>query len=351
MRGVGLQDTGDTWRNGAVFLLRKAARASSTASLGGWVTTVVRNQKVVITCGPSTAADFDGTFAEALNAANRGLDYMSVSGQADCAIRDAPDDCLVWWPDTALGGVVMRCRVVQPFGMVFNLTGEVRDASGNLIPSPPPPTPMVDDAFRFVRMCPTSDDLFDAYRNLFLAFESLLSDIRPRQRMPIPQPRRRWCMLRTSHSTASTKWENEHDWFMDALDQAHNLVPLDSLTPPGVTNHKKWIYRWMYSAERSALMHAKRGQNYLLPHDATDRAELIDSLGRLWEYIKNLIEKHLQVQRSSSSLSRYAVVQMAKNVLPQFALAGLTRFGDSGICSRTVAEPAKCCPNLSARWS
>ena len=29
----------------------------------------------------------------------------------------------------------------------------------------------------------TSDDLFDTYRNLFLAFESLLSDIRPRQRV------------------------------------------------------------------------------------------------------------------------------------------------------------------------
>jgi hypothetical protein len=91
---------------------------------------------------------------------------------------------------------------------------------------------------------------------------------------------------------------------MDALDLADGLVPLATLTPPGVTNHKRWINRWMYCAERSALMHAKPGQNYLLPHDAADRAELIESLGRLWRYIKELIEKHLQVRRHSSSLSR-----------------------------------------------
>jgi hypothetical protein len=31
-----------------------------------------------------------------------------------------------------------------------------------------------------------------------------------------------------------------------------------------MTNHKKWINNWMYSAERSALTHAKQGQNYLI---------------------------------------------------------------------------------------
>lgn len=319
--GIPLQDAGDTWRNGAVFLLRKPARASGSVSLGGWVTTVVRGQKAAITCGPSTATDFEATFIEALNAANRGLDYLSVTGQADCAIRDAPDDCLIWWPDAALRGVVMRCQVLQPFGIVLTATGVVKDANGNILPSPPPPTAMADDAFRFVRMARTSDDLFDAYRNLFLAFESLLSDIRPRRRVPTIRPQRGWWRwLRKPHSTGNTRWETEYDWFMDALDHADRLVPLATLTPPGVTNHKKWINRRMYSAERSALMHAKRGHDYLLPHDTTDRAELIESLGRLWHYIKNLIEKHLHVSSRSSSLSRYAAEQMAKSVLPQFPL-------------------------------
>jgi hypothetical protein len=70
--GVALQDSADTWRNGAVFLLRKAARESVAVSLDGWVTSVVRGAKYVVSCGLSRAASFDGTFAEALTAANRG---------------------------------------------------------------------------------------------------------------------------------------------------------------------------------------------------------------------------------------------------------------------------------------
>lgn len=290
-------------------------------SLDGWVTTVVGGQRAVITCGPSTAADFGATYLKALNAANRGLDYLSVTRHADCVIRDAPDDSLVWWPDAAARGVIMRCQVVQPFGIEINMTAVVKDARGNVMPSPPPPTPMADDAFRFVRMARTSDDLFDAYRNLFLAFESLLSDIRPRRRVSIAVPGRWWSRwLRKPPVPINTRWETEHEWFMDALDQADTLVPLANLTPMGVTNHKKWIRRRMYSGQRSALMHAKREQDYLLPHDTTDRAELIESLGRLWHYVKDLIEEHLHVRGRSSSLSTHAVEAMARNVLPQFPL-------------------------------
>jgi hypothetical protein len=97
--GVPLQDTGDTWRNGAVYLLRKAPRRSESVSLDGWVTSVVEGTKAVITCGQSTATSLDETFDEALTAANRGLDYLSATRAADCAIRDAHDECIVWWPD------------------------------------------------------------------------------------------------------------------------------------------------------------------------------------------------------------------------------------------------------------
>ena len=73
-----------------------------SVSLDGWVTTVVDGHNIVITRGPSSAASFDETLAEALTVANRGLDAMCVRGRADWVIRDGPGDCLAWWPDTAL---------------------------------------------------------------------------------------------------------------------------------------------------------------------------------------------------------------------------------------------------------
>ena len=298
--GVPLQDSANTWRHGAVFLLRKAARRSASVSLDGWVTTLVERAKIVVTCGPSTATNFDEAFTAALTAANRGLDYLSVRGQADCAIRDAADDCLVWWPNPAVGGIVMRCRAVATMATTLSATGTVKDAAGNVVPSPPPPTAIAHDAFRFVRMCRTSDDLYDSYRNLFLAFECLLSDLRPPQQLP------------------NGRGEGEKQWFTAALAVADQLVPLANLAPSGTANPVDWIYRNIYSAERSALMHAKR--QYLLPQDDTSKQQLTASLGKLWTYIAELIDKHLGVTHLSGGLTLPAVEVMAKAVLTQFAM-------------------------------
>lgn len=170
--GVPLQNSDDTWRHGAVFLLRKsAARRSTTVLLpNGWLVSVVDRTNVVVVCGPSVATSFDDTFAEALEAANHALDFWSIGGESDHAIREAPDDCLVWWPDPECGGTVMRCKVVINVSPRLSMTGHVTDADGNVPPPPPPPPPptaVTHDAFRFVRMSRTSTDLFDAYRNLF----------------------------------------------------------------------------------------------------------------------------------------------------------------------------------------
>jgi hypothetical protein len=78
--GVLLQDSATTLRRGAVFLPRKGARQSASVSPEGWVTTLVERAKIVVTCGPSTAASFDETFSEALTVGNRGLGYLSVRG-------------------------------------------------------------------------------------------------------------------------------------------------------------------------------------------------------------------------------------------------------------------------------
>ncbi|WP_163684249.1 hypothetical protein [Mycolicibacterium gadium] len=318
--GVPLQNSDDTWRHGAVFLLRKsAARRSTTVLLpNGWLVSVVDRTNVVVVCGPSVATSFDDTFAEALEAANHALDFWSIGGESDHAIREAPDDCLVWWPDPECGGTVMRCKVVINVSPRLSMTGHVTDADGNVPPPPPPPPPptaVTHDAFRFVRMSRTSTDLFDAYRNLFLAFEVLLSEIRPRQR----QPRRKWLWIGLKRNAAAGRRESERKWFMDALDEADKFVSVRNLLPPHVTNlnAKKWIYRHMYQDERSALMHAKQGEDYRLPHDSARRKELTDSLGRLWHYVESLIEERLGVRHSKSSFPRATIDAMAKTVLQQ----------------------------------
>jgi hypothetical protein len=141
----------------------------------------VQGAKAVVTFGPSTVTDHGTTFAEAVVAANDGLDYMSATGKTHSAIDGPTDDSIVWWPDGVSGRALMRITSVITSGFNMTATAVVTDPAGNVVQPPAPPAPIVHDVLRFMRMCKTSDDLYDAYRNLFLAFECLLSSIRAPQ--------------------------------------------------------------------------------------------------------------------------------------------------------------------------
>jgi hypothetical protein len=151
----------------------------------------------------------------------------------------------------------MRARVVHTTRATITATGTVTDAAGDTV-APPPAAPITaaqHDAFRFIRMSRTSEYLFDSYRNMFLALERLLSDIRPRAMRPNGKPA-----------------ESEKDWFTAALQQADKLVPVAKLAPTGTQDPSDWVYINMYGAERSGLMHAKPGL-YHLPQDDAGRAD------------------------------------------------------------------------------
>jgi hypothetical protein len=274
--GMPMQDAGDTWRTGAVFLLRHPAATDVVLPLNGWVTSVKQGSRAVVTTGKSTATDRDGTLLDAMLAANQGLDYMSATGRTHSVIVDAADVSIVWWPDSA-GNVTMRATNI--FDMPFGGSAAVAITNSS-VTEPAPPAPMAANVFRFMRMAKTSGDLFDAYRNLFLAFECLLDDIHP-------------------HLNGG-----EGQWFKAALAVADSMVPIAKLAPPGEADPIAWVYQNIYGAERSGLMHAKQHRTYLLPQDAVSRASLQASLTTLWQYVRELVAVHLKV--TSVSVHLYA---------------------------------------------
>ncbi|WP_131721531.1 hypothetical protein [Mycolicibacter heraklionensis] len=176
------------------------------------------------------------------------------------------------------------------------------DASGKAVLEPPPPTPAQHDAFRFIRMSRTSEYLFDSYRNMFLALERLLSDIRPLNVGPNGRP-----------------VESEKAWFTAALQQADALVPVTKLAPPGESAPIDWVYANMYADERSALSHAKPGR-YLLPQDDAGRAELRTSLQRLWAYVRELVGAVLGVNYNMSGFYHSGWELLTKPTFDNMAL-------------------------------
>ena len=116
---------------------------------------------------------------------------LRIGDWTTCPYEDRGTVPSVTLPMTALHGgqnsgpgeVVMRRSAIQTMGFTFGMTVNVRMRRAPWCPRRrcrPRWLTMCSDTSGMYR---TSDDLFDTYRNLFLAFESLLSDIRPRQRV------------------------------------------------------------------------------------------------------------------------------------------------------------------------
>lgn len=84
---------------------------------------------------------------------------------------------------------VLHYFCIHSLGMQASFSIEVRDKNGNIRPSSPIPEPAWTWAFRYYRLSQDSQDIFEAYRNLFLSLEALLNDICPQQSR---EGERRW---------------------------------------------------------------------------------------------------------------------------------------------------------------
>ena len=110
-----------------------------------------------MTFGPATATDAETTYKAAIKAANDGLDYLSVRGEADVMIETDRDHFIVWWPESA--GGIMQATTIGTMSWAVFATGEARNADGTVQPSPSL-TPIQHEAFRFIRMSRTSIYLY-----------------------------------------------------------------------------------------------------------------------------------------------------------------------------------------------
>jgi hypothetical protein len=265
-------------RSGAAFELRDAAREPAVVTLDGWEAEVAEARRtIVVRGGPDTT--YDDAFTGGLAIAQKALDLMSMRGGNNLMIRAFDDEHLIWWVEA--GAVVIRIVSLAPVRIdVPPVTATVTDSAGIIVPPPPTPPVMWHESFRYFRLSQTSDDLFDAYRNAYLAVESVLSSIAPQ------------------HLTGAGKpAEGEGAWFRRALTGADKIVSLSAYAPPRSADPVQGLFDELYVNMRSAMSHAKGGRKILLPQDEAERADVAASLGRLVAVYLRLAEAHLGARR------------------------------------------------------
>ena len=122
----------------------------------------------------------DSVLEQALPAAAQGLDLLTALAGPVGTVRLGSLPSLVWWTDDA--SRVARLNADYGLALRMRMSGEVRvlDAEGNVVPQPVPSVPLLHEGLRYFRLSQCTDDLFDAFRNGYLALEATLADIRPK---------------------------------------------------------------------------------------------------------------------------------------------------------------------------
>lgn len=272
---IALVGPGAPLRSGAAFILSEQARRSETVEVDGWEVEVQDELSVVVARGGGDLKHLDA-FRNGLAIAQKGLDLMSASGQGDLQIRSFDDDHLTWWNDG--GCTSLRITSIARAGFAFTATAEVRDKDGNVVPQNRPIL-LWHESFRYFRLSQTSDDLFDAFRNAYLALESILSVIAP-QRMKSGKPA-----------------EGEGAWFERALKEAGNLIDLKPFAPPTSTDVVAHLIGELYRDTRGAMSHAKSGRAVLLPQSEWERSAVLAALRKAVDVYLKLAEVQLGLRR------------------------------------------------------
>ena len=214
----------------------------------------------------SAISDYAQSRDAAFVAAQQGLDLFSIARTGDMGIHHAESEHIVWWPEAA--GQVLRMTNVSRLEFSGSGAGFAPEPDGKPNPKPPVPPVTWHASLRYFRLSQSTEDLFDSYRNLYLALESILDRIAPQK------------------STG----EREGAWFKRALDVAHDKVGLGPYAPRGSTNPVDDLFKELYKDTRTALFHSKGSRPSLLPHAGKGRetvGAVLERLGLLFIELAN----------------------------------------------------------------
>lgn len=288
-----VEDASQNATSGAIFALGRHSPADASLDVGDGWTVEVRSGSGDIVARGGTASDYAEALASALSYAQRGLDLLSFKGTGDLTIIRADDQHEAWWLTPQ--GVVFRYVLIRT---TFNVdvppvTVTVTDSAGNVKPDPPPPPTAWHPSFQYYRLAQATDDLFDAYRNIYLAFESILDTIEPMRMKPSGKP-----------------GEGERAWLLRVLGIVNSRINLADYAPSGTGAPADRIVDQLYQTVRTAIFHARGSKRTLMPGEATIRQQVDAARKRLVRLYLALSNEYLHLQPHSGAITSMGFHQL-----------------------------------------
>lgn len=239
-----------------------------------WEVSLQQNNPYIVANAADTLTREDA-FHQGHEAIQESLDILSFDNEADLACTLVSDEHLIWWEENE----DQHLRVVDnaDLRMSTSATVTARDKDGNVVETSTLSTDW-HEAMRYFRLAQVSNDLFDAYRNIYLSFERVLSHIEPKGN------------------------EGEGAWLRRALQNLPQKVDLNNYTE-GSGNAIDDFMQEQYDDVRNKIFHAKEGQNRLRPQDPADQEKVQKALKNLTRLVITLIKETTQTNRTGGVIT------------------------------------------------
>jgi hypothetical protein len=219
---------------------------------------------------------FDDVHERAREAANRAIDIYFGEGGRPLALAHHDSPYLVAW--TASAGQTIRIVGRSLVTSRFRAKGEGSDADGNVLIQPAVPPKQWHESLRYYRISEFSTDLYDSFRNLYLAIESLLSEVVEPALRPNGNP------------------EGDSGWLHRALREVGQTVDLRRYAPASPKAPHNAIHHELYVDLRTSIFHAKKGRATWAPQDWSSRATIIAARARYASMFRGLASHYLDIQ-------------------------------------------------------
>jgi len=197
-------------------------------------------------------------------------------------------------------------KQVQTIGFTFEINSEIvsRDSMGNIVPQPAPPEPKWTPALRYYRLSQNTNDLYEAYKNAYLSFESSLCEIHP-----IP--------MKKNGKPA----QGERDWLKDALKVVNCKIQLTDYVPQGTTDPIEYFVKSQYDDIRCKLFHAKGvfadqcPLNIIIPANTFNPVEVSNAYEKLMLLVKEILKVEYNIKFKGGVVTHIGFKSMIENNL------------------------------------
>ena len=301
--------------SGIAMLLSKQCRTNELIDLDADTSIEIKENNPFAVVNFIGSRNYQDTFSLGHNYLMMGFDLLSVAGKDDLAVKDLRD-YFCWWENN--GKITLRKVIYKDLLVsIGHPTLTIRDKDGNIKLPTPQPKIIHHASMRYFRLSQISEDVFEAFRNLYLSFELLLTKIRPKK-----------------------KNEGEGKWIKDVLSVVDKSYNLSNIYKKKSTNIVDAIYNEIYIDIRCNIFHAK--QNFLVAKSINDMEKVRQGFISLTKIVIFLMENYLNVRYLTGGLFVSAFTNVYNDILSKSTLT------ITDISNRTTELPTRLAPDLSS---